>query len=171
MCHSEVEVCLRLEGKKVLAKIFVVWVVKFEGVPLLVECMNMLEVVEGVPKNNVVTHTIVEGRSMKLVMSPIAIVDVVVESIVSYVIMVKPFDRLVMKSMVFAMVLVKFVVVHAIFVGVLGGFVAARAVVAKVLGEFVVAHVVSAIVVVGTQFFVPTSFDIPTVVLISLVVW
>ena len=92
MCHLVVEVCLCLGGKKVLSGIVVVWVIKVDGVLLLVKCMTMLEVVEGVPMKDVVTHIIVEGVSVKLVMSHIVVVAMV--PIVFHVVVMNPFDEL-----------------------------------------------------------------------------
>ena len=71
MCHLVVEVYLYLEGERVLIEIVVVWVVKVDGVPLLVERMTILDVVKWVPIKDVVTHTIVEGVSVELVVSHI----------------------------------------------------------------------------------------------------
>ena len=144
MYHSEVEVCLCLEGKKVLAEIVVVWVVKVDGVPQLVECMTMLEVVEGVPMKNVVTHIVVEGVSIKLVV--LDIVVVVAKPIASHVVVMKPFVELVTTCFMVAMVLVKFAIAHVVVAEVLGGSIVAHAIVAKVLGGFVVTYVFDEIV-------------------------
>ena len=73
MCHSVVEVCLHLQGEKVFVEIIVVWFVKVDGVSLLVECMTMLEVVEGVFVKDVMKHTIVEGVFVELVVSHILV--------------------------------------------------------------------------------------------------
>ena len=55
------------------------------------------------------------------------------------------------------MVLVKFFVAHVV--------------VAKVLGESIVTCAIVVIIIVDRQFVVPTYFGIPTIVLVTLVVW
>ena len=58
---------MHLRAKRVLSRTIVSWFAKVDELPLLVEHVTMLEVVEGVPIENVVTHTIVDGVSVELV--------------------------------------------------------------------------------------------------------
>ena len=66
MCHLVVEGCLHLGVERVLARTVVVWVVKVDEVPLLVEHKTMLEVVGGVLVKDIVAHIVVEGYLLYL---------------------------------------------------------------------------------------------------------
>ena len=107
MCHSVVEVSLRLGGEKVLVGIVVVWVVKVDGVPLLVEHMTMLAFVEGVLVKDVVAHIVFEGVSMELTVPCIMVVAM--ELVVFLVVAMEPSEELEMIDVVIVMTLANFV--------------------------------------------------------------
>ena len=122
MCHLVVEGCLHLGGEKFLARIVVVWVVKVDWVPLLVEYVTVLEVVGGVLVKDVMAHIVVEGVLVELMVS--CIVVVAMGLVAFLVVVIEPCEEFKMMDVVFVMVLVKFVV-HVFVVKVLEESIAA----------------------------------------------
>ena len=140
---------MHLEVERVLVGVVVEYLARVDEVPLLVEYVTMLEIVGEVLVEDVVAHVVVVVVLVELAMPRIVVV--VIKLVASFVVVTEPCKTL------------EIIMAPADFV--------AHVVVVKVLEVFVVPIIVVVIAFIDRQFFAPISFGIPTVVLITLVVW